>query len=281
MMSTTQTSIKIGWTEPESNGCPITGFSVFRDTGITDDIDEEVDPLLVNDKPSLREYDVTSLSPTSSTFRFKIRVYNSAGYTDSNPLSVVLAGVPEDPPSAPSSDTGVTDNSKIKVLYSPPLTYDNGGSEILSYELQMDNGLGGSFVSLIGYSSDSMETTYTITENIATGKMYRFRYRSRNVNGWSEFSPIAYIAAATVPLPPPAPTVSLVDETQVQLALTYTLDDGGSSIIEHLLYISAGITITTVTPVTYNGAALTKTINVGDVFGAITITTGQVYSFVY
>jgi hypothetical protein len=127
---------------------------------------------------------------------------------------------------------------------------------------------------LIGSTTDSLESTYTVMNNITTGIMYRFRYRSRNVNGWSGFSPITYITAATVPLPPPAPTVALVDNTMVKLALTYSSDDGGSSIIEHKLYIAAGISTSLVTLVTYNGSSLTKTINVGDIFGTITITAG-------
>jgi hypothetical protein len=37
-ISTTTTSITIGWFEPTSNGCPITGFEIYRDTGNSDGI---------------------------------------------------------------------------------------------------------------------------------------------------------------------------------------------------------------------------------------------------
>ena len=75
------------------------------------------------------------MSPKSKTFRFKLRAYNNAGYTDSNPLSVVLSAVPNDPLTGPSSDALITDDSRIKVKYGPQLIADNGGSEIISYEL--------------------------------------------------------------------------------------------------------------------------------------------------
>jgi hypothetical protein len=39
----------------------------------------------------------------------------------------------------------------------------------LSYELQKDNGFGGAFVSLIGGTTDSLETTYTIGVDIKSG----------------------------------------------------------------------------------------------------------------
>jgi hypothetical protein len=78
-----------------------------------------VDQASIQNKPSLRSYDITGLAPTSYTFRIKIRAYNNAGYTDSGPLSVVLSAVPDTPTSGPISDASITDDSKIKVFYGP------------------------------------------------------------------------------------------------------------------------------------------------------------------
>ena len=75
----------------------------------------------------------------------------------------------------------------------------------MSYELQMDNGKNGEFRTLIGRNTNSLETVFIIQEGVQTGEMYRFRYRSRNTNGVSGWSPITYIKAATVPSRPPAP----------------------------------------------------------------------------
>lgn len=93
--ATTSTSISIEWQEPETNGCPITGFEIFRDTGNFDDLSISVDPSIVKDKPSLRQYMITGLTSPGNTYRFKIRVFNNAGYSDSyNVLNVVLADEP-------------------------------------------------------------------------------------------------------------------------------------------------------------------------------------------
>lgn len=53
-VATTRTSITIGWPEPLSNGCPITGFSILRDTASNDALSVTVDPETVSNKPSLR-----------------------------------------------------------------------------------------------------------------------------------------------------------------------------------------------------------------------------------
>ena len=58
----------------------------------------------------------------------------------------------------------------------------------------MDNGT--SFVPLIGFLTNSMVTTLTVTQNIIKGNTYRFRYRAMNQYGWGPYSDVAYITAA-------------------------------------------------------------------------------------
>jgi hypothetical protein len=80
---TTTSSIAISWNEPNPNGCPITGFAIYRDTGNNDPLTVQVDPTIVSNQPSLISYNITGLSPTSYTFRIKVRAFNADGYTDS------------------------------------------------------------------------------------------------------------------------------------------------------------------------------------------------------
>lgn len=134
-VSSTKTSIEIGWYEPESNGCSITGFAIYRDTGNNDDIVINVDASDVGDKPSLRSYEISSLTNTGSEYRFRIRAINDAGYTESSPTSIVLASVPDQPSTGPTSDATVTNDSTIKVDFGPQASSANGGSDIISYEL--------------------------------------------------------------------------------------------------------------------------------------------------
>lgn len=199
-IATTSSSVTLGWTEPESNGCPVKSFDILRDTGENDALSVSVDPESVNNRPSLREYTVGGLLKRGNTYRFKIRATNNAGSSDSiDILNVVLADEPNQPTDRPVSDASVTNESRIKVFFGPQSEAENGGAPILSYELQIDNGIGGNFTSLIGNPETSTETEFTVFENILPGGIYRFRYRSLNVNGWSAWSQISHIKAATLP----------------------------------------------------------------------------------
>lgn len=66
--------------------------------------------------------------------------------------------------------------------------------------------------------------------------MYRYRYRSKNINGWSDFSPIQYIRAATVPVRPPAPTFVTATASSITLSFYPTTDNKGSEITSYELY---------------------------------------------
>jgi hypothetical protein len=94
----------------------------------------------------------------------------------------------------------------------------------------MDNGKGGVFTTLQGGSSRSLETSFTIAQGITSGTMYRFRYRSENVNGYSDWSPVTYITAATVPSRPPTPEFSTATATSITINVFSSLDSKGSEI---------------------------------------------------
>ena len=76
----------------------------------------------------------------------------------------------------------------------------DGDSTVTSYSLEWDVGSDGqSWVREIGYLSNSLATTYTVTENIVIGKDYQFRLRAKNIWGWGTYSTISTIKAARVP----------------------------------------------------------------------------------
>lgn len=84
------------------------------------------------------------------------------------------------------------------------LVPETGGSDILGYNLQMDDGLGGAFTDIYGSDTDP-ETSNTMglyytAENLIRGRRYGFRYRARNHYGWStNFSPVTYVHAIEKP----------------------------------------------------------------------------------
>lgn len=154
--------------------------------------------------PSLRTHEVSGLTELGKMYRFKVRAYNHEGYTDSDPfLAVYLSDEPDTPTEGPLPVARLTNEQQITVTFGPQSVDKNGGSPLLSYDLQMDDGIGGDFSSLVGFEHDSLETIFTVTQamnqRITSGAIFRFRYRVRNVNGWSLFSPITHVKAATVP----------------------------------------------------------------------------------
>lgn len=118
---------------------------------------------------------------------------------------------------------------------------DNGNSAITSYELDMDDGIGGSFSPVGGYDSDSLNITYTITAGIVRGRTYRFKYRAKNGAGWSDYSPILYATAATYPSAPAAPTLYSATGSSITLDFSESTDNGGSKITSYELWKDTGV----------------------------------------
>lgn len=63
----------------------------------------------------------------------------------------------------------------------------------MSYSLEIDDGKGGDFKPVVGFTNVYLLNDFAITDNIEKGTIYRLRYRVRNAIGWSDYSPIAYI----------------------------------------------------------------------------------------
>ncbi len=92
----------------------------------------------------------------------------------------------------------------------------------------MDDGYGGSFSELKGYTTDSLSLTYTKSTGIYAGLEYRVRYRAKNAIGWSDYSDITYILAARKPDTPSAPKIAISGSNAV---ITFSLPfNGGTEI---------------------------------------------------
>jgi hypothetical protein len=114
---------------------------------------------------------------------------------------------------------------------------DDGGSPILYVELQMDDGDQGDFTTIL---TTSQETTFVITDNIVVGNIYRFRYRVKNIIGWSDYSDVSYLSPYSIPSTPVAPIYVSGTSSTVTLYLTPSDDDNGILITAYELYIDAG-----------------------------------------
>lgn len=125
------------------------------------------------------------------------------------------------------------------VYFGIPLP-NSRGTPIVSIELQMDDGLGGDYKSMIGGQFDVLLTSLLIKEGVVKGREYRFRYRCKNANGWGAFSDVTYIKAAIVPNIPRAPTLIQATATTMTLQFYKPDDTGGSEVSSFKLFINDG-----------------------------------------
>ena len=244
-VSQTSSTIQIQWKAPlDDGGCSLSGYAVFRDNGAEGDITTEVNSAndaLVRNNPSLDGVTISNFAIDNSdlgkTFRIKVTAFNNGGReADSGAVALVLASTPDTPTVGPENVEANTATDQISVTYgvtSPPA---DGGSPILSYSLEIDDGQGGSFTKLVGFSSNSLLTSYTVTSGIEKGFEYRLRYRVKNAIGWSGYSPISFILAANVPDAPNKPTFSSYSGNTLTLDIQPSSDNGGSPIMHYHLY---------------------------------------------
>lgn len=116
---------------------------------------------------------------------------------------------------------------------------DNGGSVILDFDLQIDDGFQGEFFSIY----QGIERSQRITQGIIMGREYRVKFRVRNVKGFSEFSDEVFVLIADVPSKPSHP-IRLVSASESQIVVNFEgcTDSNGSPIENYQLYYKTDVT---------------------------------------
>jgi hypothetical protein len=106
----------------------------------------------------------------------------------------------------------------------------------------MDDGEGGDFVSINGFSPYSMVTHFTVYDDIRKGRVHRFQYRAKNAVGWGPWSPEASILAASPPSAPAMPQFSRYDSAtdKLYVILGPSEDNGGTAITDMELWRDGG-----------------------------------------
>ena len=76
-----------------------------------------------------------------------------------------------------------------------------GGATITSYGLEWNGGAGTTFSDVSGGTADNLSRTISVTTT--AGNTYKFRYRIRNIFGWSAaYSPELTVLSAKIPTTP-------------------------------------------------------------------------------
>ena len=174
------------------------------------------------------------------TYKFRVSAVNFVGEGPlSNEIFVIAADMPEKPTIPPTINT-VTQTSITLTLTELP-EENNGGSPVTGYIVQMDDGLGGEFVTV----HDSLYL-YLILSGLEQSRFYRIRYAARNIIYDSsnifecdelQFSDQVVVHTAIEPTTP----LTLVHNTALRYrdALIFEwrppLNDGGSKLQEYHL----------------------------------------------
>ena len=185
------TEVLISWTAPDAGGLTITSYAVDI-RGVDGTYHLEATYCAV----STTSCSVPLLHLQGSPFNLElgdlaqavVRATNLIGESpDSshNTDGALVETVPSAPPVAPQRNAATT-LSSLSVDYYALTGTSRGGTPVLSYELQWDQGASvGVWQELVGFSSDSLLNQFTVEDvsdpaYITSGGWYSFRYRAKN-----------------------------------------------------------------------------------------------------
>ena len=272
LAAVTRTTMTLSWTPPLSGGgCRVLSYSLFMDDG-AGGVFSPLDPDEVNDKPTLREHVVTSFTSddaaddTSKTYRFTLQASNVIGSVESREVAFVLAAVPDQPTSSPTLDLAATSTSRVGVNYASFTTAGtDGGSPVLSYELQMYDYPSSAWATVRGgKGAFTLATSHTQEEGIERGKAYMFRYRAWNINGAGEFSDVSHLVAASRPVRPPRPAYGGSTAASLTLLFRPSSDDRGQMITRMELELSPLLATSWAPVATYDGISMSHVLTIED-----------------
>ena len=121
-----------------------------------------------------------------------VQALNSIGWSDASQLNISGQSVETKPPVAPKAlivDLSKTNENQIALEMTAMIAVsETGGSPIVSYSLEWDDASSQLFfTSLIGETVNNIQLLYTKT-GLTPGVEYAFKYRARNIYGWSPYS---------------------------------------------------------------------------------------------
>lgn len=165
--------VKISWTEPTANFRPVLGYQVLIETSAAGTFIERK-ALCDGDAQATPKYCLVDMhdlraAPFGLTYdtliRAKVLARNERGWSTASDPNSSGARVQVEPSAVPTPTRGTeTGPAQIQVNWSSLSTPEDGGSPVLSYHLQYDNGTNAdTWVDVIGLTPDSLATTVIVS----------------------------------------------------------------------------------------------------------------------
>jgi hypothetical protein len=171
--------------------------------------------------------------PWGSSVYAKIKAvnnYETSAYSNQNPedKKAVIIYYPSKPTGLAET---VPDRSAVGVGLAWLEGLDNGGSPVIDYEVSHRLLPNGEFI----VTKDFNLGLAFFDDNLESGSSYKFRVRSRNSYGYSDYSDEIQLLVAFVPAMPVPPETSVIASNVI---LTWTApNDNGSPITKYLITI--------------------------------------------
>ena len=161
----------------------------------------------------------------------KVQAYNVKGWSVLSAASTTYATLETEPTGAPATPTTSSKSeTQIVVDWTNLAAGDTGGSTILSYHLEYDDGTTGTtWTSLVGYTPLLLSNQYTLT-GVTAGTTYMFRVQAKNIHGWGPTSTELSVKASDAPDDMVALTVE-DDFTTGSIKISWTPPHDGSDTI--------------------------------------------------
>lgn len=160
-------------------------------------------------------------------YTFRFRVKNSIGWSDFSSTVSSLVAIAPSKLSVPT----LLAVDVLSIQLGLDTNVDNGGSIVISYNLEINGGIAGSaFVSVTTYQSGDLSHTVTILNDaLVGGKIYTFRWYAVNLFGTGERSNEVTVALAPYPLATTSITKNMALSSKTSLSLTWSPVTAGAT----------------------------------------------------
>jgi hypothetical protein len=204
-------NVKIAWVDPIDNYEAIDGYQVFiahndyinfsEVTSHCDGTNSVVFELKACQIPLSTLMQAPFNLQAGDEVIAKFAAHNTNGWSEMSDVTTLGALIQVEPiKMAVPTRNSQTTTQKLVVDWLSLDVPSSGYATVNSFNLEWDAGSQGqSWSELVGFTTDSLQLTYSVVNGVTVGHTYQLRVRAKNAIGWGQFSDVLTIKAATWP----------------------------------------------------------------------------------